>query len=161
VAACCAKQETPSATRQQIRSTRQHPATATQAGIDKDKYMLRNTKILATLGPASSTPQQILALARAGVNVFRLNMSHGSHDDHRARLAAIRAAETEMGRPIGVLVDLQGPKLRIGTFRKGRSPCAWASPTALCWTRWTAMPARSPCPTRKPLPRWNTAITSW
>ncbi|PXX46284.1 MULTISPECIES: pyruvate kinase [Aquitalea] len=81
--------------------------------------MLRNTKILATLGPASSSPQQILALARAGVNVFRLNMSHGSHDDHRARLAAIRAAETAMGRPIGVLVDLQGPKLRIGTFPQG------------------------------------------
>ncbi|WP_293760589.1 pyruvate kinase [uncultured Aquitalea sp.] len=81
--------------------------------------MLRNTKIVATLGPASSAPDQILALARAGVNVFRLNMSHGSHDDHRARLSAIRQAEATLGRPIGVLMDLQGPKLRIGTFKEG------------------------------------------
>ncbi|MDF0604705.1 pyruvate kinase [Neisseriaceae bacterium TC5R-5] len=78
--------------------------------------MLRNTKILATLGPSSSSPDQILALARAGVNVFRLNMSHGSHDDHRARLNAIRAAEKVIDRPLGILVDLQGPKLRIGQF---------------------------------------------
>lgn len=78
--------------------------------------MLRNTKILATLGPASSTPEIILELARSGVNVFRLNMSHGNHDDHRARLASIRAAEAAVGRPLGVLVDLQGPKLRIGQF---------------------------------------------
>ncbi|OBU86301.1 pyruvate kinase [Chromobacterium subtsugae] len=78
--------------------------------------MLRNTKILATLGPSSSTPEQILELARAGVNIFRLNMSHGSHDDHRARLAAIRAAEKALDRPIGALIDLQGPKLRIGKF---------------------------------------------
>ncbi|OHX12217.1 pyruvate kinase [Chromobacterium sphagni] len=78
--------------------------------------MLRNTKILATLGPSSSTPEQILELARAGVNIFRLNMSHGSHDDHRARLAAIRAAEKALERPIGALFDLQGPKLRIGKF---------------------------------------------
>lgn len=78
--------------------------------------MLRNTKILATLGPSSSTPEQILELARAGVNIFRLNMSHGSHDDHRARLQAIRAAEQALDRPLGVVVDLQGPKLRIGKF---------------------------------------------
>lgn len=81
--------------------------------------MLRNTKIVATLGPASSQPEKILALAKAGVNVFRLNMSHGNHDDHRARLDAIRQAEATLGHPIGVLADLQGPKLRIGTFAGG------------------------------------------
>ncbi|OWY38083.1 pyruvate kinase [Xenophilus sp. AP218F] len=80
--------------------------------------MLRNTKILATLGPSSGSPEQILALARAGVNVFRLNMSHSSHDEHRARVQAIRAVERELDRPLGVLVDLQGPKLRIGQFSR-------------------------------------------
>ena len=79
----------------------------------------RNTKILATLGPASSDPATIRALFEAGADVFRLNFSHGSPDDHRARHATIRALEAESGRPIGILVDLQGPKLRIGTFENG------------------------------------------
>jgi pyruvate kinase len=79
----------------------------------------RNVKIIATLGPASSAPEKIRALFEAGADVFRLNMSHGSHADHRARHAAIRALEAELGRPIGILADLQGPKLRIGTFEGG------------------------------------------
>lgn len=79
----------------------------------------RNVKIVATLGPASSTPEMIRALFDAGADVFRLNMSHGSHDDHRARYDAIRAVETETGRPIAVLADLQGPKLRVGQFADG------------------------------------------
>src|SRR5271155_2974824 len=60
------------------------------------------------------------ALARAGADVFRLNFSHGSHDDHAAALAAIRAAEAELGRPLAALADLQGPKFRLGDFRDGR-----------------------------------------
>jgi pyruvate kinase len=80
---------------------------------------LRQTKIVATLGPASSTPEVIRALYDAGADVFRLNMSHGGHDEQRARLAAIRALEEEAGRPIGVLVDLQGPKIRVGSFAGG------------------------------------------
>ncbi len=79
----------------------------------------RNVKIVATLGPASSRPDQIRALVAAGADVFRLNFSHGSHDDHKARIQAVRALERETGRPIGLLADLQGPKLRIGTFRNG------------------------------------------
>ncbi|MEM7379391.1 MAG: pyruvate kinase [Pseudomonadota bacterium] len=79
----------------------------------------RNAKIIATLGPATSTRADILALARAGVNVFRVNFSHGSHDDHRERVEAIRTVETEVGHPLGVLMDLQGPKLRVGVFRDG------------------------------------------
>ena len=79
----------------------------------------RNVKIIATLGPASSQPETIRALFEAGADVFRLNMSHGAHADHRARHAAIRALEAEVGRPIGILADLQGPKLRIGTFAEG------------------------------------------
>ncbi|HEU0117788.1 MAG TPA: pyruvate kinase [Alphaproteobacteria bacterium] len=79
----------------------------------------RQTKIVATLGPATSTKLMIRALFEAGADVFRLNFSHGTHDDHRARLALIREVEHEVGRPIAVLADMQGPKLRIGTFAKG------------------------------------------
>ncbi len=79
----------------------------------------RQTKIVATLGPASSEKKTIRALFDAGADVFRLNFSHGTHEDHRARLALIREIERETGRPIPVLGDLQGPKLRVGTFAKG------------------------------------------
>ncbi|QHI95421.1 pyruvate kinase [Aristophania vespae] len=79
----------------------------------------RRTKIVATLGPASSSPEMILTLARAGVNVFRLNFSHGSHEEHAARHKAIREAEKVVGHPIAILADLQGPKLRVGVFAAG------------------------------------------
>ncbi len=78
---------------------------------------LRNVKIVATLGPASSSYEMIRDLFEAGADVFRLNMSHGEHDDIRARHAAIREVERDVGRPIGILADLQGPKLRVGTFK--------------------------------------------
>ncbi|ENO84463.1 pyruvate kinase [Thauera linaloolentis] len=80
----------------------------------------RSARILATLGPASSSREQIRALAEAGADVFRLNFSHGSHDDHAERLRTIREIEQEIGRPIGVLMDLQGPKLRVGRFAEGK-----------------------------------------
>ena len=76
-------------------------------------------KIVATLGPASSTPSVIRGLVDAGADVFRLNFSHGSHAEHQARYDAIRDIEAEIGRPLGVLADLQGPKLRVGTFAQG------------------------------------------
>lgn len=79
----------------------------------------RNTKIVATLGPASFQPEQILALAKAGVNVFRLNMSHGKHENVAIMHAAIRKAEEHLGHPIGILADLQGPKIRCGEFASG------------------------------------------
>ena len=78
-----------------------------------------NAKIVATLGPASADRATIEALIHAGADVFRLNFSHGTHADHKARLDTIRAVETDLGRPIGVLLDLQGPKLRVGTFANG------------------------------------------
>jgi pyruvate kinase len=80
----------------------------------------RSAKIVATLGPASSTPERIRALFDAGVDVFRLNFSHGTQQEHEARFAAIRRIEADTGRPIGILADLQGPKLRLGTFADGR-----------------------------------------
>ena len=80
----------------------------------------RSARILATLGPASSTRERIRALAEAGADVFRLNFSHGSHEDHAERYRLIREVEAELGRPIGVLMDLQGPKLRVGRFAEGK-----------------------------------------
>ena len=80
----------------------------------------RRTKIVATLGPASSTPEVIERLFRAGADVFRLNFSHGTHADHAERIAIIRALEEKVGRPIGILADVQGPKLRVGRFQGGR-----------------------------------------
>ena len=80
----------------------------------------RNAKIVATLGPASGDPATIEALFDAGADVFRLNFSHGSHEDHKRRLDLIRSIELDRGRPVGVLLDLQGPKLRVGTFAEGR-----------------------------------------
>lgn len=78
-----------------------------------------NAKIVATLGPASADRATIEALVKAGADVFRLNFSHGTHTDHQQRLKLIRSIETDLGRPIGVLLDLQGPKLRVGTFANG------------------------------------------
>ena len=80
----------------------------------------RATKIVATLGPATATPEKIAALFEAGVDVFRLNFSHGVQADHKARLDTVRALEKTTGRPIGIMADLQGPKLRVGTFAGGR-----------------------------------------
>ena len=76
----------------------------------------RMIKIVATLGPASSSYEMIRALFEAGADVFRLNMSHGSHDEIASRHAIIRQVEADLGRPIAILADLQGPKLRVGTF---------------------------------------------
>ncbi len=76
-------------------------------------------KILATLGPATSSPERIRALVDAGADVFRMNLSHGIHPDHRRRYEIVRQVEKEVGHPLGVLVDLQGPKLRVGAFQGG------------------------------------------
>ena len=77
----------------------------------------RNTKIIATLGPSSSSPSKISSLFQAGADIFRLNFSHGTHEDHRRRVFHIRQYEKRIGRPIAILGDLQGPKIRIGLFK--------------------------------------------
>lgn len=79
----------------------------------------RNAKIVATLGPASSSSDVVRSLFMSGVDVFRLNFSHGSHADHSERFKMIRSLEAETGRPVAILADLQGPKLRVGTFADG------------------------------------------
>ena len=80
----------------------------------------RKAKIVATLGPASSSKEMILALFEAGVDVFRFNFSHGTQEDHRKRHETVREVERLVGRPIAILADLQGPKLRVGTFEEGK-----------------------------------------
>ena len=84
-----------------------------------EALLTRRTKIVATLGPASHTPQQVARLIRAGVDVFRLNMSHGDHAGHAATHATVRAASARLGRPVAILADLCGPKIRVGRFEGG------------------------------------------
>ncbi|MGH1480091.1 MAG: pyruvate kinase [Geminicoccales bacterium] len=80
----------------------------------------RSAKILATLGPSSSTAEQIKALFDAGVDAFRFNFSHGTHEDHRERYDIVRAIEADVDRPISIVMDLQGPKLRVGRFENDK-----------------------------------------
>jgi len=85
---------------------------------------LCSTKIVATLGPATSDVATIRRLYESGADVFRLNFSHGTHDDHRERHAALREVERQLDHPVGILMDLQGPKLRVGRFAEGRATLA-------------------------------------
>ncbi len=82
--------------------------------------MQRSTKIVATLGPASSGPEVLTQLIGAGVDVVRLNFSHGTADDHRRRVALLREVVRKVGRTVGIMVDLQGPKIRVGKFAAGK-----------------------------------------
>jgi pyruvate kinase len=81
----------------------------------------RKVKILATLGPASRDKETIAKLLKSGADAFRVNMSHGDHDTHRETIANIRAVEKDLMRPVAILCDLQGPKLRVGTFAEGKA----------------------------------------
>ena len=80
---------------------------------------MQNTKIVATLGPAIDAPGILRQMIDAGVDVFRLNASHGSQDEHAARIDAVRAAARQAGTHIAILLDLQGPKIRLGRFENG------------------------------------------
>ena len=80
---------------------------------------MRATKIVATLGPSTDTEEILRKLFEAGVDVFRLNASHGTQDDHARRIKAVRELSAELKRHVGILLDLQGPKIRLGTFKNG------------------------------------------
>ncbi|MFV5215597.1 pyruvate kinase [Azonexus caeni] len=82
--------------------------------------MSRHTKIVATLGPASSSPEVLERMVQAGIDVVRMNFSHGTAADHKARAEGIRAAAAKHGRVVGILGDLQGPKIRVGKFENNR-----------------------------------------
>src|SRR5688572_20777297 len=81
----------------------------------------RDCKIVATMGPASDPPERLAMLIEAGVDCFRLNFSHGEREDHARRMQAIRSAEEKAGAPVAVFADLQGPKIRVGTFKDGQT----------------------------------------
>ena len=91
----------------------------------------RRMKIVATLGPATSDLERIEALFKAGADVFRLNFSHGAHEDHAANITSIRRVEKKLGRPIAILADMQGPKLRVGRFAAGHVVLQWGRPFRL------------------------------
>ncbi|GHD76613.1 pyruvate kinase [Vogesella fluminis] len=93
--------------------------------------MTRRTKIVATLGPASSDPATLERLLQAGVNVVRLNFSHGSAQDHLDRAALVRATAERLGVPVAIMVDLQGPKIRVGKFANGKTTLTNGQPFIL------------------------------
>ena len=81
---------------------------------------MANAKIVATLGPATDAPETVCALIRAGAQIIRLNASHGQWPQHAARIRTIREAEASVGMPVSILLDLQGPKIRLGRFAAGK-----------------------------------------
>ncbi|TAM55609.1 MAG: pyruvate kinase [Paraburkholderia sp.] len=83
--------------------------------------MHRATKIVATIGPASSSPEVLFQMMQAGLDVVRLNFSHGTADDHRKRAEYVREAARQTGREVAIMADLQGPKIRVGKFEKGKT----------------------------------------
>ena len=94
--------------------------------------MSRRAKIVCTLGPATSSVEQITALVEAGMDVARLNFSHGKHADHQKSYELVRQAGDKVGRAVAVLADLQGPKIRLGTFADG--PVVWETGSRVCIT---------------------------
>src|SRR6266700_8281873 len=103
-------------------SSSHSPSLAERArGRNRGLRRQRSAKIVATLGPASDSPERLRALFDAGVDVFRLNFSHGTHAEKRLGFEHIRRIESDTGRPVGILADLQGPKLRVGKFAGGKA----------------------------------------
>src|SRR5262245_26853106 len=82
-------------------------------------FRARRARIVATLGPATRSLARVRELAMAGADVFRINFSHGSHEDHAHSIERVRQVEADLARPLGVLADLQGPKIRLGRFADG------------------------------------------
>jgi len=99
--------------------------------VSNTEAFLRRTKIVATLGPATDEPGVLADMVRAGLDVARINFSHGGKDEQRRRIVAIRAAAEAVGRPVGILADLSGPKIRIESFEKGKIQLAEGQPFAL------------------------------
>ncbi|MCV2491396.1 pyruvate kinase [Geodermatophilus sp. YIM 151500] len=94
--------------------------------------MSRRAKIVCTLGPATSSPEQVRALVESGMDVARLNFSHGAHADHEKAYRMVREASDTTGHAVAILADLQGPKIRLGTFAEG--PVHWSTGTQVCIT---------------------------
>ena len=96
---------------------------------------MRKTKIVATVGPASRSEDKLRALLQSGVDVFRLNMSHGDHASHQQVADSVRRLSAELSLPTGILVDLQGPKIRLGTFQQAQPVLLQANQRFVLTTR--------------------------
>ncbi len=109
-------------------------------------------KIVCTLGPASQSVETVTAMVRAGMSVARLNLSHGRHEEHAARERIVRAASDTTGRAVGVMADLQGPKIRLGRFREGRVQLLEGAEFAITVSpvEGTDRIARAPTPSSRP-----------
>jgi len=97
---------------------------------------MRRTKIVCTIGPASSSPELIQQLIEAGMDVARLNFSHGTQENHARVIAHIREISARLGRPVAILQDLQGLKIRLGTFQGGRATLKHVKPAR--WVTWSS-----------------------
>jgi len=106
----------------------------------------RFAKILATVGPASAAPENLRLLHDVGVDAFRLNFSHGSHDDHARSVAAIRKVESETGNSIAIVADMQGPKLRVGEFNGGQIELNYGDEVTLFLGKDGGKPGHIPLP---------------
>ena len=126
--------------------TAKTPVSSKRPAKPLSMHRRRKAKIIATLGPSSSDEATIRELFEAGADVFRLNFSHGSHVDHEERMRIIRALEEEAGRPIGVLMDLQGPKLRVGKFKSGAVELKTGAAFRLDLSEMTGDRVRAPLP---------------
>src|SRR3990172_37519 len=109
---------------------------------------MKKTKIICTIGPASSSPKVIEELAEAGMDIIRLNLSHGDYASREKVIAQVRALSKKLDRPIGVMVDLQGPKIRVGelkrpiTLKKGETIILTHKPGELEPTKYTIIPVQ-------------------
>src|SRR5919112_2924978 len=109
-----------SPSRRAARAAKRSSSEAGSVKLRRTSFMLRSTKIVATLGPASSEPAVLERMIRAGVDVVRLNFSHGTADDHLKRAAMVKEIASKVGRTVAILCDLQGPKIRVGKFKEGK-----------------------------------------
>ena len=94
---------------------------------------MRKTKIICTIGPASANEKTITAMCKAGMNVARLNFSHGTHEGHGEVIALIKSVREKLGLPIAIMLDTKGPEYRIGTFENGKIELADGDKCDRCW----------------------------
>lgn len=105
---------------------------------------MRKTKIVCTIGPACDSEETLRAMMLAGMNVARLNFSHGTHAEHQVRIDRIKKLRAELDLPIAIMLDTKGPEYRIGTFAAGRSSCTAATRSRSRPSPSPAMPSACP-----------------
>src|SRR5688500_14383646 len=109
---------------------------------------MRKAKIICTLGPSTDAPGVLEGMVRAGMDVARLNFSHGTHEDHARRFEAVRAAARHVGRTVAILQDIQGPKIRLGKFAGGELEVSTGSEVTVTTRKVLGGPGLIPTPVR-------------